>query len=435
MTSSIDTSIVGRGNREGSVLFRGWRDDLAQAAEEGREAAYVFVMGSMVEILNCFDIPMVFPEVTSLQSAIRRSSKDLLMAAEDYGYSPDVCGYVKADVAVQLSGGQHPLGRLPKPGLAMLTNACNTYLKWGEFWERVQETELFSMDVPGTRAEGTQSWPGDPAFAAEKAYVRTQIDELIETCERITGIPFDIDRLREVLGHANTMSRCWKEILTLNQSRPSVFNALTDGTSYLGVANVFKGTKAGADYFERLLEEKRYMHEHGLGVLEQEKHRLAFVGVPCYPIFRRFNELFSEWGGTFVASTYLWFAAGGSNLGHQMDLDDPLDSLAEVTLIHVRDAMDSMFHPTKPLIQMQQDFGIEGVVYHPIKSCRTASTGLADSRRALMEGADMATLFIESDMMDPRVIAEAQMKNRIDAFFEGLRMRKAARLAAPEVGA
>ena len=69
---------------------------------------------------------------------------------------------------------------------------------------------------------------------------------------------------------------------------------------------------------------------------------------------------------------------------------------------------------------------MDGVVYHPIKSCRTVSTGLADSRRSLMAQTNTASLFIESDMMDKRVVSEAQLKNRIDAFFEGLTTRRAA---------
>jgi benzoyl-CoA reductase subunit B len=64
------------------------------------------------------------------------------------------------------------------------------------------------------------------------------------------------------------------------------------------------------------------------------------------------------------------------------------------------------------------------VVFHPIKSCRTVSTGLADTRRALMAVRDVPSLFVESDMMDRRVVSEAQMKNRIDAFFEGLASRR-----------
>jgi benzoyl-CoA reductase subunit B len=162
----------------------------------------------------------------------------------------------------------------------------------------------------------------------------------------------------------------------------------------------------------------------GIGTPIDEKHRLTFVGVPCYPIFRRFEELFSEWGGTFVNSTYLWFASGGTNCGYQYDLDFPLASLAEGVLYTVRDAMDAMFDQTTMIRDSIERFGVDGVVYHPIKSCRTVSTGLADSRRALMAETGISSLFIESDMMDRRVVSEAQLKNRIDAFFEGLNAKK-----------
>ena len=174
-----------------------------------------------------------------------------------------------------------------------------------------------------------------------------------------------------------------------------------------------------------------YKAAHGIGTLTDEQYRLLFVGVPCYPIFRRFNELFTEWGGTFVNSTYLWFASGGSNMGFEYDLDRPLESLAEGVLIGVRDAMDSMFYQTPILTGMIEDFHADGVVYHPIKSCRTVSTGLADNRRELMDKHNVASLFIESDMMDRRVVSEAQLKNRVDAFFEGLATRKHHTAGAP----
>ena len=93
-------------------------------------------------------------------------------------------------------------------------------------------------------------------------------------------------------------------------------------------------------------------------------------------------------------------------------------------LISVRDAMDSMFHQDRVLGGMIEGYGVDGIVYHPIKSCRTVSTGLADSRRHLARKYDIPSLFMESDMMDRRVVSEAQMKNRVDAFFEGLASRR-----------
>jgi benzoyl-CoA reductase subunit B len=83
-----------------------------------------------------------------------------------------------------------------------------------------------------------------------------------------------------------------------------------------------------------------------------------------------------------------------------------------------------MFFQTQILVDMIDGYEVDGIVYHPIKSCRTVSTGLADNRRALMNARDIPSLFIESDMMDRRVVSEAQLKNRVDAFFEGLASRR-----------
>ncbi len=416
--------IVGRGNVEGADLFRSWFDELSEAAERGQGAAYVFVMGSMAEILRVFDLPLVLPEITSLQTAVRRVAHEFLAEAEDHGYSPDICGYVKADVGLQIRNGKHPMGLVPKPALAVLTNACNTYIKWAEIWERTYHIPVFTLDIPATRSAGGQTWPGDPDFENDCKYVLAQIKELIGLCEQVTGKKFDIGRLRETLRYANDMNLGWKRVLELNKSRPSLFNALTDGTVYLGVSNNFRGTEEGSRFFKKLVEEMEYKAAHRIGTQTEEKYRLAFVGVPCYPIFRRFNEMFTEWGGAFVNSTYLYFASGGANHGFEYDLNHPLESLAQGTLISVRSAMDSMFHQDRVLIEMVKDYSMDGVVYHPIKSCRTVSTGLADGRRALMAATDTPSLFIESDMMDKRAVSEAQMKNRIDAFFEGLATRK-----------
>jgi benzoyl-CoA reductase subunit B len=418
-----DTQTVGRGVTQGAELFRRWFAELDAAAERRQGAAYVFVMGSLAELLRTFDFPIVFPEINSLQTAVRRVAHEYLDRAEDYGYSPDVCAYVKADVGLQLRGGEHPMGRLPKPALAIATNACNTYIKWAEIWERLYGTPVFTIDVPGSRYAGGETWPGHPAFERDRAYVASQIRELIPLCERLSGRRFDIDRLREFLGYANEMAVGLRRVLELNRACPAPFNAVTDGTIYLGVANGLRGTREGRDYFADLVDELGTRVVLGQGTTHEERFRLAFLGVPCYPLFRRFNEMFAEWGGVFVTSTYLAFASGGAALAWEYDLARPIESLAEGLLIGVRHAMDSMFFADRALAQMADSYTLDGAVFHSVKSCRTVSTGLADTRRAIAEQRDLPGLLLESDMMDRRVVSEAQMKNRIDAFFEGLRSR------------
>jgi benzoyl-CoA reductase subunit B len=421
--AAAENEVLGRGMRDGKRLFAEWFMDLTRAAGAGERAAYVFVMGSLVEVLRTFDLHITFPEINSLQTAVKKVSGEYLSVAEDYGYSPDVCGYVKADVATQLQDGRHPMGQVPRPSLAVLTNACNTYIKWAEIWERMYDVPVFTLDVPASRSMPASGQLSGPALESDRLYVEHQVRELIQLCEKVTGRRFDPDRFREVLAYTNDMSRSWQRILELNRGTPAVFDALVEGTVYLGVANGLRGTAQGAAYFRDLVEELELRRSLGIGAIRDEKHRLVFVGVPCYPIFRRFFELFEEWGGVFVSSTYLWFAAGGLNLGFQYDLDHPMESLAEGVLRGVRNATDSMMFHDRALLEAVDTFGADGVVYHPVKSCRTVSTGLADSRRMVLQNRDVQCLYIESDMMDPRVVSEAQLKNRIDAYFEGLNSR------------
>jgi benzoyl-CoA reductase subunit B len=427
--------LVGRGMQDGAQLVRDWFAELVQAGERQEPTAYVFVMGSLAELLRTFDLHLVFPEINSLQTAVRRVSADFISQAEDAGYSADICGYVKADVTVQLRGGEHPMGRIPPPSLAVLTNACNTYIKWAEIWERIHHVPIFTLDVPGTRQGGMAEPPGSPGFARDRRYVLGQLQELIGVCEEVTGRRFDVDRLRERLACTNEMLRAWRQVLDLNRARPAPFNGVIEGTVYLGVFNALRATTAGAAYFRDLLEELRLKVDLGLGTLAEEHYRLAFVGVPCYPIFRRFNEMFTNRGGVFVGSTYLWFASGGGGSDFQYDLGRPLESLAEGVLLSVRAAMDSMFFPEDDLARMVESYGLDGVVFHAVKSCRTTSAGLADIRRAVLAKSDVPSLLIESDMMDPRAVSEAQLKNRIDAFFEGMASRRGrAAVAAPLAG-
>lgn len=423
--TAVANELVGRGARDGARLFREWFDDLGEAARNGDPTAYVFVMGSLHEIIKAFGMHTVFPEITSLQTAVRKVADEYLNLAEDHGFSPDVCGYVKADYALQLRKGEHPMGTVPPPSIAVLTNACNTYFKWAEMWERMYDIPTVTVDVPGTR--GLHALDLSPADQErDQRYVLNQLKELIGHLETVTGKTFDIDRMREVLEYTNRMGRAWRRVLELNRNHPAVFDAMLEGTIYLGVANALRGTEAGARYFEDLVEEMEYKVAQNLSPLvnHKQEHRLIFVGVPCYPIFRRFYQLFSEWGGIFVSSTYTWFASGGLNLPYEYDLDRPMESLAEGVLLSVRRAGEAMLFHDRSLLEAIDEFDADGVVYHPIKSCRTVSTSLADSRRAVLEERDVLCLHIESDMMDKRVVSEAQMKNRIDAFFEGLESRR-----------
>ncbi len=113
VSQAMREDIVGRGNRVGAQMFRDWFSELDATAKRGERAAYVFVMGSLNEILKTFDMPVVLPEINSLQTAVRRVAHDYLSKAEDFGYSPgkrshQCCAFTQCeDAAARKHAGPH----------------------------------------------------------------------------------------------------------------------------------------------------------------------------------------------------------------------------------------------------------------------------------------------------------------------------------------
>lgn len=415
----------GTARQVGQNLINQWLKNVAEAPSRGLPVAYVFVMGNAVEILRTFDFELVFPEINSLQTGVRKKAPEFLSLAEDDGLSTDVCSYVKADVGLMMSQMHHPSGiNMPKPDLAIASSLCNTYIKWAEIWERHFQKPAFVLHVPGQRYAGWNDQSTAENRAHDTAWVKSQLEDLIDICEHITGKSFDADRLAEVEDNVNEMTRLWTEILLMNQLRPAPFNAMLDGLTYMGVMNAYRGTPEGLAYMQflhRELTDRVNRHE---SLRVAERFRLLMSGTPCYPNLRRMIELFEEHGGVFVYADYLTYAAGGlDTAGMIYDPSRPLDSLAEVTTLASQRGLSDHFFSHLTLGQKVQDYSADGIVYHGVKSCRTVSTSMADSREFVGSRYGVSTLYIESDLIDPRYWSDAQIKNRVDAFFEVLEQR------------
>lgn len=417
---------------EGQQMMKAWYANLGLARERGQNVANVFVMGNAVEILRTFDFQLVFPEINSLQTGVRKVSEEYLRDSEDYGYSPDVCSYVKADVGLILREQKHPAGTIPKADIAIASNMCSTFIKWGEIWERMLKTPTFVLDLPGQRGGNWQVRPGDAQHMADAQWVEAQFRDLISRCEKITGRRFDMDRLAEVQDRVNRMVFHWNNVMALNRTCPAPYNAMLDGLTYIGIMNVYRGTEEGVDYMRRLEEQLRAKVARGEGRVAEERFRLLFSGTPCYVSMRRLVELFESWGGVFAYSDYLTFAAGGMDAGEMVyDTSRPLESLAEITALAAQRGLSNQFFAHERLAQQLRDYDVDGIVFHGIKSCRFVSSGMADTRNYLNKRLNIPSLYIESDLIDPRYWSDAQIKNRVDAFFESLQQRGG---AAPAPG-
>jgi len=397
-------------------LMLKWYERLNEAAETGAPPTVsLMISGNCVELLEGFGAIPIYPEVNALQLAIRHQSLEPILAAEELGYAPDNCAYVKADIGCYLKGITPTGGKLPKPDLVLCNFVgCNTYVKWFEHTAELTGSKLYVLDVPFLRE--------DEPSRADMDYVVRQLKEVVALLEQISGRKFDYDRFVEAVRCSAQVEELWSQIKHLARRTPSPFDAYFDAITLMGPLYVYRGTPEGVDFFRAALEEMQAKVDAGEGLYDQEKYRLVIEGPPPYPYFRTFRDMFAKWKATTVASTYS--TVGGLwEFGARHDPDHPFESVALHMLAH-NVTNRNYLQRYEQIRRYLEEWNADGLIIHFVKSCRLFSAGQGDMRDYVTKTLGIPTLYIESDLEDPRYFAEAQTRNRIDAFFESLEHSK-----------
>lgn len=260
-------------------LLTKWYNGISQAEEKGEKVAYLFISGNIAELLRVFDFHLVYPEVNALQCGVRKVAGNFIMRAEDTGYSPDVCAYVKNDIGLMRNDATGPFGKISKPDLLVCTYAgCTTYIKWFEALAQMYDCPLFMLDVPYLR---------EPRISPEdRRYVLGQFQELIQLCERITGKKFDMDKLKEIVMNSRLAEDQWVKILQSAKRTPSPFDAYFEAVFFMAPIYVLRGTPECTTYYEEAYKEIEERIQHGVGPVAQERFRVVMEGPPPLAAFQ-----------------------------------------------------------------------------------------------------------------------------------------------------
>jgi benzoyl-CoA reductase subunit B len=415
-----DQPELGMGRKTQRKLNKADYDYISSLKEKkDRPVAYMFVGGNLVELLRAMGFEAVYPEITALSTAIKHNSLDHIIKAEELGYGLDVCGYVKTDIGLTVSGtGKTTFTDVPKPDLLVCNfSGCYVYIKWWEALAEFFDCPLFLFDVPYQR-DGL-----DVIYSEDITYMTTQLGELIEVCEKISGQSFDINELKKILTHSRKAEEGWSNVLQMGKHKPSPIEAYFEAINWMFPINVLRGLPQAAIFYEIVHEELKYRIEKQEYPIGEEKIRVVVEGVPPYPNYRNFWDLFKNWGAVSVAATYPK-VGGVFDLGVGFhDPTRPLESIAEYSLY----AYCNLSFPIreKLIADYLKDYEADALVIHGIKSCRSFTAGQGDLRDYIINEKGYPALYIESDHQDPRYYADAQIKNRVDAFFESLEHRRA----------
>jgi len=414
---AVTAEYQGRLHHLQKELMAQYYRELTESSEgHGKKAAYLLIGGNPVELLRAFDILPVYPEVNALQLAVKKQSLGHIQAAEGMGYSTDNCAYVKADIGLYFSGRKTPFATIPEPDLLLCNYVgCNVYLHWFDHLAQYTKRPAFHLDVPFIRTKS--GGPTNDDFA----YVMRQLRQLIEVCEGITGRRLDEDKLREAVTLSSKTGELWSKIKHLTKRTPSPYDAYFDSVTMMAPLYCLRGTPAGVEFFETAYAEYAAKADAGEGPLAREDVRFVIEGPPPWPYLRQFRDMFSRWNAVAVASTYS--TVGGLwEFGFVHDPDKPLESIAE-HLLRWNLTNRNFLQRYDQIERYLEEWHADALVIHSVKSCRLFSAGQGDMREYFTKRG-VSTLLVESDLEDPRYFSEAQMRNRIDAFFESLAHRK-----------
>jgi benzoyl-CoA reductase subunit B len=396
---------------------------LETAKESGTPVVYTFVPGNLTELIRSFDAVPVLPEINALQSGMRKLSGDYIMEAERAGHSEDVCTYVKCDIGMMRNGNIGPAGtKLPKPDLLLLSyTGCYTFMKWFELLREEYDCPTVMFHVP---------YQGDGTLEPEhRAYMLRQLrEQVIPALERVTGRAYDEEKLRQRLMLSAAAEDDLVAVLQAGKRRPSPIDGYFGTVYYVGpIFSAFRGTQEGVDYYRTLRAEIEERAAAGLGPvtpegpLNDQKYRLVVEGPPNWTHFRDFWKMFADERAVVVASTYT--KVGGTyDFGFRHNPADPLGTLAD----YCSGCYTNLNLPARVdmLVRYIHEYEADGFLINSVKSCNSFSAGQLMILREVEKRTGIPGAFIESDLVDPRYFSAANIKNRLESYFQMIDARR-----------
>ena len=411
-------------------MIAGNYDRLTSTKESGEKVVSTFVPGNLNELIMCFDMVNNLPETNAIQNGMRKVSGGMIMDAEKAGHSEDVCTYVKADIGMMGRGNIAPNGKpMPAPDMLLLSyTGCFTFMKWFELLRHEYKCPTVMLQIP---------YQGDGKITKNmRDFVVKQLkEEVIPMFEKVSGVKFDIDRLREYLKNSAKAEDNLVWVLESAKNRPSQIDAYFGGVYYIGpMFTAFRGTADAVEYYDLVRKEIEQRIREGKGPItpegdmKEEKYRLVVEGPPNWTSFREFWKLFYDEGAVVVASSYTK-VGGLYDQGFRHDPNDPLGTLADYCLGCYTN--NNLPQRVELLEKYMNDYQADGLLINSIKSCNSFSAGQLLMMREIEKRTGKPAAFIETDLVDPRYFSHANVKNRLESYFQMVdQKRSGASLAA-----
>ncbi|MEE8204955.1 MAG: 2-hydroxyacyl-CoA dehydratase family protein [Dehalococcoidales bacterium] len=399
-----------------------------EAAQAGKPVAWCMVnwwQGDL--ILKAMDVATIYPEDYSAVCAAFGAAPDYLEQAEADGFPPYICGYARnclGYAAKMTQGGGippgAPMGGMPRPTLLVASGSlCDARYKWFQALGRYLEAPLWMLELPHPGVKESLL-PG--AHQRNIGFIVKELKEFVAFLERLLGQKMDWDYLQEIIDDTIEMNHWWHKVNELRQARPCPMHSRDFWSSIPASLYVATDPREAARLYHNMYDEVKGRVDNKIGALESgEKYRLAFLELPPWHSLDFFNQL-AERGWNFVIESWVYHPPRPLDLSH---ISDPLERIARYSYQWLtgyypaaNKAEEWWGYLAYPYLEYVRDYQCDGVVLHPLLTCRTGTSHLKLVADRLMQKLKVPSLTIEGDVVDLKLFDPVSALNKAETFEE-----------------
>jgi benzoyl-CoA reductase/2-hydroxyglutaryl-CoA dehydratase subunit BcrC/BadD/HgdB len=378
------------------LIQKEFYENIKNAKEQHKPLAWCGLFVPL-ELLHAMDIVPLIPE--SFATVVGEGVEEYM----DFGEAQGVPNYSCSPHRVAM--GMTKAGVIPPPDLIISTaQTCDSTVKIFELLSNHYKCPTFFVD----RA---YSHDTDEAIV----YYKNELESLIDFLEEQTQKKLDYERLREHVRLSQIAYDYWYQIGEFRKNIPSPLPA-RDAFRDRGVMLTSAGLPEAVRYFEDRYAEVKAKVDKKEGGIPEERFRIIWLYAPPFFDLKLMDWMGIEHKASIAMETFNALAPRGKE-----DPSDPLDYLARVSYrgYLARTSYGDMAAggTVADAVKMCEDYRADGVVFFAHFNCKQYCGMLRLYADGIREGAGIPTLTVDGDLLDPRVVSSAQMKNRLNEFF------------------
>jgi len=355
------------------------------------------------ELIRSFGVQPVCPERAILfgLGVNKNYGIKFLEESEKMGYSNETCSCQKGAI------GAYMLGQLPQPALLVASShPCDSGVSIYQTLQYLTGAPLYVLDTPYWRTE------------SDLKYHAGVFRGLIEFCEDHLGRKFDWDRFTAAIEEMNRANYYLRETCEMGRAVPLPYYIRKLDAMWFSQKES-PGTSLATQNAKMIYDKAKKNFDKGKGVAKKEKIRVIWWDVPVG--FADISSWMTEQYGAVVIADYI-----GLHLMDQIDTSSRESILEGVARAHIYHGMTRQCHGpaefvTAELETLINEYSPDCFMFSRHVGCKH-NWAIGKIIRDVCRRTGLPSLFLTTDIFDPRLASRQQIKQEISEFFkaEGL---------------